>query len=122
MNEQLLKLAQRIPNELSELERLVKRAREGWRRIQQFSDDLYLDGVALNLHSFYSGLERLFELIAIVIDQKVPQGSNWHRSLLEQMSVEMPGIRPAVISGKTYEHCRSIEAFVMWCAMFTHSS
>lgn len=74
MNEQLLNLAQRIPNELSELERLVKRAQEGWRRIQQFSDDLYLDGVALNLHSFYSGLERLFELIAIVIDHKLPQG------------------------------------------------
>lgn len=26
--------------------------------------DIYLDSVALNLHGFYSGLERLFELVA----------------------------------------------------------
>lgn len=101
MNEQLIKLAQRIPNELGELEQLVKRAQEGWHRIQLFSDNLYLDGVALNLHSFYSGLERLFELIATVIDHKLPQGYNWHRGLLEQMSVEIAGVRPAVISEKT---------------------
>lgn len=28
------------------------------------TDDLYLDKAALNLHAFYSGVERLFELIA----------------------------------------------------------
>jgi len=29
---------------------------------------LYLDSAALNLHGFYSGLERLFELIARHVD------------------------------------------------------
>jgi len=76
LNEQLCKLAQRIRNELSELELLVKRAQEAWQRIQQFSDELYLDSVALNLHSFYNGLERLFELIAAVVDRQLPQGAN----------------------------------------------
>jgi len=103
LNEKLLKLAQRIFEELGELARLVERAEEGWNRAQQFSDDLYLDGVALNLHSFYSGLERLFEIIATAIDGTLPQGANWHRVLLEQMTFEVPDIRPAVISKRTCE-------------------
>ena len=65
------------------------------------SDDLYLDGVALNLHGFYAGLERLFELIAATVDGTVPQGANWHQTLLEQMATEVPRVRPAVISDET---------------------
>jgi len=49
-----------------------------------------LDGVALNLHGFYAGLERLFELIAAIVDGTVPQGANWHQILLEQMATEAP--------------------------------
>ncbi|HED03416.1 MAG TPA: hypothetical protein ENI60_01445 [Candidatus Fraserbacteria bacterium] len=67
MNERFLRLARRLADELSELEQVVKRAQEGWRRVQQSSDDFYLDSVALNLHGFYAGLERLFELIATTI-------------------------------------------------------
>ncbi len=62
------------------------------------ADDLYVDGVALNLHSMYAGLERLFELIATTLDGVVPEGANWHRLLLDQMVAGWPGVRPAVIS------------------------
>ncbi len=103
MNERLFNLAERISDELSELERIIGRAQEGWRRYYQLSDDLYLDGVALNLHSLYGGLERLFELIATSVDRSLPQGANWHRVLLEQMAVEVLNVRPAVISETTCE-------------------
>jgi len=103
LNERLLRLAQRISDELNELERIIKRSQEAWRRFQQHSDDLYMDAVALNLHSLYSGVERLFELIATTIDNDLPQGANWHRVLLERMSVEIPSVRPAVISEATCE-------------------
>lgn len=103
MNERLLNLAGRMSDELGELERITGRVQEGWRRYQELSDDLYLDAVALNLHSLYGGLERLFELIATAIDGTLPQGANWHRILLEQMAVEVSGVRPAVISEITSE-------------------
>jgi len=51
MSERLERLAERIFDELKDLERVVGRVQEGWRRTQQSDDDLYLDGVALNLHS-----------------------------------------------------------------------
>jgi hypothetical protein len=46
--------------------------------VKQSGDEFYLDSVALNLHSFYTALERVFELIATTIDQEKPQGENWH--------------------------------------------
>ncbi len=98
MNEQILNLAQRIRLELSDLERVISRAAEGWQRAKRSNDDYYVDSVALNLHGFYSGLETLFELIATHIDQQKPTGANWHQLLLQQMSVEIEQVRPAVIS------------------------
>ncbi len=96
MNEGLVKIAERIRDELDALEYVVKRTCEAWQKSQKSTDDLYLDSVALNLHSFYAGLERLFEIIGRSIDGSIPEGANWHRLLLEQMAVELPEVRPAV--------------------------
>lgn len=101
MSERLLRLAERIHDELADLEQVVERAQEGLRRAQRSSDDFYLDSVALNLHGFYAGLERLFELIATVIDGTLPRNANWHQVLLQQMAAEVPHVRPAVISEGT---------------------
>jgi hypothetical protein len=79
---------------------VVQRALRAWPYAQKSANeqDVYLDSVALNLHSFYSGLERLFELIARHIDQSTPGGETWHRDLLQQMAREVKDIRPAVMS------------------------
>ena len=98
MSESLRHLAMRIRNELLEIGHTLKRATEGMNRAKETGDDYYLDGVALNLHSFYSGIERIFELIAVNIDDIVPEGENWHQILLKQMAEEMTEVRPAVIS------------------------
>lgn len=91
-------LALRIRQELGELELVLARISEGWQRARRSGDDYYLDSVALNLHGFYSGLERIFTLIAETIDGSLPQGENWHLLLLQQMTKETPRMRPAVIS------------------------
>jgi len=98
MSARLSQLVDRIRSELDELDRVVFRIGEGWQRAIRSGDDYYLDGVALNLHGFYAGLERTFELIAAVVDGRRPEGENWHQALLQQMTAEMPTIRPAVIS------------------------
>jgi len=86
MSESLNHLAMRIRSELPEIEDTLKRATEGVKRAKQTGDDYYLDGVALNLHSFYSGTERIFELIAANVDDMLPKGENWHQALLMQMA------------------------------------
>ncbi len=72
-----------------------------------------LDGVALNLHGFYAGVERIFEEIAREIDGSLPAGPEWHRDLLLQMSAEVAGTRPPVIAWM------NIEDFATWSEMFT---
>ncbi len=111
MSERLLRLAARIRDELAELDRVADRVAAGWTRALRNADDYYLDGVALNLHGFYSGLERIFELIATKIDAAKPKGENWHQVLLHQMSVEMSGLRPAVISQSTYHRLDDYRGF-----------
>ena len=40
----------------------------------QTCDDGFFDGVALNLHGFYSGIERTFEDIARTMERSKPKG------------------------------------------------
>ena len=63
--------------------------------------DLLIDSAALSLHDFYVGLERLFEYVAVSVDGSAPSGPERHRELLRQMSVELPGLRPAVLAQDT---------------------
>jgi len=101
VSKRFLKLSKRIRDELVDLDHLVERARKGWYQAQRSGDDLYLDGVALNLHGFYEGVERLFELIATIVDGSMPQGADWHQVLLQQMASEGMHVRPPVISEAT---------------------
>lgn len=101
MKKKFLALAGRIRDELAEIQQAVDRARAGWERYQLTGDDFYLDSVAFNLHSFYTGLERIFEQISINVEHSKPEGQNWHQELLRQMAVEIELIRPSVISRET---------------------
>jgi hypothetical protein len=95
----------RITQDVENLNRVIARAETGMEKAGQdpASADLFLDAVALNLHDFYSGLERIFQFIAAHIDQHVPSGVNWHRDLLHQMQIEITGLRPAVLSPKSVD-------------------
>lgn len=99
MTELYRELTERIRGEVLDLDRVVQRAERNWQRAEKASEDqdAYVDSVALNLHSFYSGVERLFELIAKHLDHAFPSGETWHHDLLEQMAEDKPDLRPAVI-------------------------
>lgn len=113
MRELYEELVQRIRGETVDLDRLVDRVLTSWSRSQKYTDEkeLYLDAVALNLHGFYSGLERLFELIAKHVDQGLPNGEAWHRDLLYQMAREVADVRPSVISEQTIKSLDELRRF-----------
>jgi hypothetical protein len=108
---QLHAIAERIRAQLPEMERAIQRAHQALERARTSSDDLYLDSVALNLHSFYGGVERLFTLVAGVIDGSVPTGSTWHQALLQQMAMDLPGVRPPIFSASTIALLDEYRAF-----------
>ena len=67
--------------------------------------------MALNLHGFYSRLERLFELIARHVDRNLPAGETWHRDLLQQMARDVADVRPAVIGRESVSTLDELRRF-----------
>ncbi len=95
-----LTLAGRIRLELGEIEQVVSRAERAMRSTYQNpqDQDLYIDSVALSLHDFYAGLERIFQQIGSTVDGSIPTGREWHRNLLRQMGADVIELRPPVLS------------------------
>jgi hypothetical protein len=65
-------LASRILNEISSLGMVVARVESAWKAAAADNDEFYFDSVALNIHSFYSGLERVFEKKSSAVDGCLP--------------------------------------------------
>ena len=103
-------LAQRIRLEIEELDQTVAAVMRHWARVGKVADDqdAFLNSVALNLHRFYNGLERIMELVAIEMDGGTLGGEAWHSELLNQMAFELPGVRPALLSA---ESARSLNEY-----------
>lgn len=99
--EQLLTLIAEIENKLSQLEELRCRLLETESKKCCSEDrEVYEESEALKLHNFYTGCENIFKRIAIVFNGGVPEGENWHKNLLSIMTLNIPNVRPAVISSE----------------------
>jgi hypothetical protein len=92
-------LVQRIQEESDQIKRAKGLAEKRWKKA--FTDPDYLGSVTLDLLNFYSGIERVFEIIAKDLDGRMPKNGEWHRKLLDQMASEIQAIRPALLSSET---------------------
>jgi len=63
------------------------------------------------LHDFYTGIEKILEDIAKEVDRRVPDGEGWHTDLLQQMTLDIPGLRPSVLSAFTAKKLREYLGF-----------
>ena len=100
-----LLLAERIQQEVDDLAQVVTRTERAIHAAQHHAEDsdLFIDAAALNLHDFFAGLERIFQQITTHVDGNMPSGHGWHRKLLDQMQVDLPNLRPPVLSNETAE-------------------
>ena len=96
-------LTKRIADELDEIQRMAGHVQKDWQNFLRTGDDGYLKATAFDLHSFYTGLERVFMLIAEILDGRLSRGEGWHKMLLTQMALEILNVRPAVISETTLD-------------------
>lgn len=69
------------------------------------------------LHSFYNGLENIFLSIAKGIDANVPEGAQWHRDLLNQMTTSTPN-RESVL---TEEMARRLSDYLGFRHFYRHT-
>jgi len=118
--EKYLLLEARISKEVANLERLERElARYNlFPKIQadslggfSLTDEASLRIVGSILHDYYTAIEKIFRIVARDIDCSVPAGEQWHKELLDQMTLEVPGLRPALLDGKTAKNLDEFRAF-----------
>lgn len=100
-----------INRDLADLEQLVTQTQALMAKVKTTGDADYLGTVALNLHGFYSGVERIFREVALAVDGSLPEGADWHRRLLRQMAAAVPDVRPEVLSSETLKSLNDLCAF-----------
>jgi hypothetical protein len=99
---QMRDLAADIELECDRLQRLEQDIRQVEQEIRHDPSraDLFYENLALKLHNFYTGCERIFRLVAIELNGGVPSSNDWHKRLLDRMTIAREG-RIAVINAET---------------------
>ena len=87
------RLAAEIESELASLAALG----EEFANAPQGNDTYSVRARASILHDFYNGVERVFVRIARELNGGIPRGEQWHRDLVDDMALDIPEVRPAVV-------------------------
>jgi hypothetical protein len=101
----ILLIQERINQEIAKISQALQHLELFLGQLNEHSEGIYtealVNSIALNLQGIYTGIERIFEVIATEVDHRLPTGDKWHRDLLEQMTVDIPNVRKAVIMEET---------------------
>ena len=101
-------LEETVKDELETLKKLVKE-KDGLLKLKPSNYTLRAGGSIL--HDFYTGIEKIFQDISKEVDRRVPIGESWYSELLHQMTLNIPGLRPPVITISTEKKLREYLAF-----------
>jgi hypothetical protein len=111
-----IRLAAVIRAELAQLAQVVAEAELALRDYPQAEPPRReLRGIGAIVHDFYTGAEHIFEKIASELDGGVPTGAAWHRELLESMGLDLPGLRPPLLTASTV---RELHEFLRFRHLF----
>lgn len=109
-SQRFLRLAAAVREQRQQISRVVGEAREA---LADFPDRVppprELRGIGAIVHDFYTGIEHLFEKIAPELNGGLPAGAAWHRELLQNMTLDLPGVRPRLLRPETV---RALEEFL----------
>jgi len=108
----LLRLAAEIGDELGNLQRVVA---EGADLLPHLAAEppasIHLRAAGSVIHDFCCGAESVLRRVGQDLDGGLPEGADWHRQLLTDMALEIPGLRPAVVSASLRDELDELRAF-----------
>lgn len=86
-----------IADELTNLSRIVDETKQFLEKVSPEPTSFEVRAAGSLVHDFYTGIERIFERIAVRLGPGLPAGPGRHTLLLRSMESEIEGKRPAVI-------------------------
>lgn len=96
--EAVLTLIAELEGDATEIERVLAHNREAWERVSAgASGPVDLGALAFTIHTIYGVLENYFLRISKFFENNLP-ANRWHRELVEKMTLDIPGLRPALIT------------------------
>lgn len=102
-----------IKDEISNLRPILAENEKVLEKIEQGIefDSLMTRGQGSIMHDFYTGIERIFEKIAHDINGGIPSDPSWYQRLLYEMSLDVAGVRSAIISSSSYDTLKELLSF-----------
>ena len=96
-------LIEMISFQISEIEKLFEEY-DSFFQNMNYDDPSVIDKTVIGsiMHSFYNGIENIFEIIAKNIDNFVPSGNKTHKELLNNIHMDNEK-RSAIIDKETYD-------------------
>lgn len=106
----------RLASQLDEDGRALDRLAEAVRKLSVGSTDPELEwlrvrALTFELERWYSAVEAVLERALRALDGSVPDGKRWHDELLRTAAVEVPGLRPPLISAEAVDALREVMCF-----------
>jgi hypothetical protein len=65
----------------------------------------------IKFHNFYNAIEDLLKIVAAHFENQIADTARWHTLLLQRMSQEISGIRPAFLAQESYLLLNSLRGF-----------
>lgn len=104
------KLAKKLQRAHAELAKVTQHAVN--RRDAILADDWEaVTAAATGVHNVYNGIEDILLNIAKDVDGSVPEGPSLHQDLLDQMAVEIPELRQALLSDDLLKDFTELKGF-----------
>ncbi|HDI75373.1 MAG TPA: hypothetical protein ENF55_05390 [Thermoprotei archaeon] len=112
MEARLAVLLAEIDHQWNYILKIYDSIEEKLKRLKRDKDNEDLrDSLAYRLHNLYCAYEDLFKIIAKFFENRIEDPSRYHIELLRRMLIEIKGIRPNLISEKTYVYLNELRGF-----------
>jgi len=106
------KIVEEIETECKRIEQLFHDYGPLLEKVKRREPDFFeMGSLALLLHSFYNGLENIFNRIARKIDKNLPDGREWHKELLDLMTRQTEKRSHVVLSDRTHKELKEYLGF-----------
>lgn len=100
-----------IAHQRAVVRRVEERLDRAEARVGEGTDPELVAATALFLQHFYTAIEDTLVRIAERLDGSAPSGEEGHRLLLDQMALDIPEVRPAVLTPEIRRHLDVLRRF-----------
>ena len=70
-----------------------------------------VEGAAFHVNNFYSAVEDLLRIVAAAFENNISDVSRWHSELIDRMTLDIPGVRPPLLSADTTQLLHRLRGF-----------